>query len=203
MRPSERVFLYGGVAAALLMSLASHQPAPASARQASGGESAIRIATMDVYTVTERILQTPEFNDPLQSLVNGWQAKLGTIEQNLRDLSSKYQILPENDPERQNIAGQAKIKQQEYEEQRQTAAQEIETTRATQFSRAYQRARDGAATVANRQGYTHVIATRGGIERMNTTNVASTVQEILARPLIKGIPSDDITQAVLTEMNLQ
>jgi hypothetical protein len=48
-----------------------------------------------------------------------------------------------------------------------------------------------------------VIVTRGDQVKIASQSVAGAVQEILARPVIRGVPADDLTEAIIAQMNLQ
>lgn len=201
MRPIERVTIFGGIITALVLSLGLRgggTPAVASA----SGQDAYKIATVDSFLVAEKLMATDEFKKKLDETAAQWQQRASGIEKELQALDDRFKVLAPNSPQVAEIQKEAQAKQAEYQRLAQERTQDIEKLSSSQLVEVYRRIREGTAAVGDRLGYTHVIATRGFDKPIDTRTIAATLQELLARPLIKGRPSDDITKAVLAELKL-
>lgn len=201
MRPIERIAVFGGIITALVLSLGLRgggTPAIAS----GSAQDSYKFATIDSFLVAEKLMATDEFKKKLDETAAQWQQRASGIEKELQALDDRFKVLAPNSPQVAEIQKEAQAKQAEYQRLAQERTQDIEKLSSSQLVEVYKRIRETTAAVGDRLGYTHVIATRGFDKAIDTRTIAATLQELLARPLIKGRPSDDITKAVLTELKL-
>jgi hypothetical protein len=131
-----------------------------------------------------------------------WQVRADAIDKELKDLEDQFKVLPQNDPQVPVIQQKAQEKQAEMQKLAQDRQQDLEKMNSSQLIDAYRKVRESVLAVSDRQGYTHVFSQRAYDKPIETVTVATTLQELLARPLVRGVQADDITSLVLTEMKL-
>ncbi len=202
MRPSERLAIYSAIAVAILLALGSRNAGtPALALQ--GGQPAnARIASVDAYIVTERLMGTDELKKARETLSNDWVAKLRAIETDFADIDKQIALLTQNDPKYQELAKKAQQKQQDYQQSVGQRDQEIEKLNSSQLISCHQRVVEAVKELASKGGYTHVFTTRPSSRPIMTTTVGATLQEMLARPMMLGPTGDDLTESVLKSLKL-
>jgi Skp family chaperone for outer membrane proteins len=132
-----------------------------------------------------------------------WQSKAAAIEKDMKQIEDAFKVLPKDDPGIGQLQAQAGAKQQEYQRVAQDRQQDLEKINSSQLIESYKRIREATNTVGARMGYTHVFCNRSFDRPMETITVATTLQELLARPLVTGSQTDDITKAVMTELKLE
>ncbi|MBL9032173.1 MAG: OmpH family outer membrane protein [Phycisphaerae bacterium] len=204
MQRIERIVILGGVVAAILIALsASAGGGRALAWTPGEAPDSVKIATVDMYWVIEKIMAKDEYKKEREDVSATWTRKAQEIERQLKELDSTLQVLPQNDPQVQTILKQAQDRQAEYQRVQSDRQQELERLNSGQLINTYKTVRDVSAKVAERMGYSHVFCNRSSDRAINTTTVGATLQELLARPLIRGGDgADDLTKAVLQEMKL-
>lgn len=170
---------------------------------ASGAAQSVRLATLDIYQVIDRLLGLPDSKQAQKEFKDRWEPRLAALQRELRRLDADLQVVPQSDPRYQDLARSARERQGEYERLAQEYARETEAFSSRQLIEAYGRARQAAARVAERLGYTHVLATRSFDRPIAATTLGNTIQELLARPVMHGVAGDEITGAVLTELGLE
>ena len=200
MRPTERLVVFSGIIVAIVLALG---PRDGGNRALAGqGAENYKLATVDVYWAAEKYMGTEDLKKKRDDAVAMWQSKAQSIEKDLQQLEDNFKVLPPNDPQVPELQKQAQAKQQEYQKLAQDRTQDLEKINSGQLIEAYKKIREASDAVASRQGYTHVFCQRGWDKQIETVTVVTTIQEMLARPLIKGIATDDITNAVLAELKL-
>jgi Skp family chaperone for outer membrane proteins len=173
------------------------------AQPAAASESRdIRIGTVDIYLVSERIMQQEPYRVAREQGDAAYQRQLTAIEDELRQMETRLQALPQNDPQAQDIYTRAQTLQTDYQRIQQERQQELERINSRQLIDAFTQTRGAAADVARRGGYTHIISNRQFDRPIETTTVGATLQEMLARPVLLGIAQDDLTSQVLAELQL-
>jgi Skp family chaperone for outer membrane proteins len=202
MRQIEKLFLFAGVALAVTLSVGSHLAGtPAIAHERSAPRNAT-IATVDAYFVTDKLFASDELRKAREDLGKRWQDKMAALESDLRALEQQASTLSQTDPKLQELARQAQSKQDEYRQSSQQGQQEIEKLNSDQLIAAYNRTAETAKSLADKLGYTHIISTRSADRPIQTVTGSATLQEMLARPLIRGSAEDDLTKQVLAELKL-
>jgi hypothetical protein len=155
-----------------------------------------------MYWVMERLMATEPWKSKRDDTVKVWQTRADAIDKDLKELEDQFKVLPQNDPQIPAIQQKAQDKQAEMQKLAQDRQQDLEKLNSAQLVDAYRKVREAANAVAERLGYTHVFSQRGFDRVIETVTVATTLQELLARPLVRGVAADDLTPQVLTEMKL-
>jgi Skp family chaperone for outer membrane proteins len=200
MHRFERVLIVAALVASIV-AIVGTRGTPVALAQESPNQ-AVRIATVDIFEVIERIMQQDQYKLARESLSASWDQRAKAIESDLEALENQFKALRQGDPRAEEILRQAQAKQGEYQKLAQQRHEEIDKLSATQLVECFGKTREAARVVAERLGYSHAIANRSQEREIQGTTVSMTLQELLARPIVKGIPSDDITQAVLADLNL-
>ncbi len=201
MRPTERIAVFGGILAAILIALASRDGAGRA--QAAPAADAFKLGTVDVYLIVEKLMATEPWKSKREDTNKVWQNKGSILEKDLQQLEDQFKVLPQNSPQIPEIQKQATDKQAELQKLAQDRQQDLEKLNSGQLIDAYKKVRDAAVAVGDRMGYTHILCQRGYEKAIETVTVATTIQELLARPLVRGVASDDITKAVMAELKLE
>lgn len=207
MRKAERAFIYVGLAAALMLGLGWRGPGrPAYAgelipvRQPSGG--AMRLATADMLKIVEKMVKSDRYAPAREAFNKELTTKLEAMAGDLQALRAQIQASPQNAPETQTLMQNFQARGQEFEQARNEAANRSDEFNARQIAEAYKLVVETVEAQAKKAGYTHVLATRSGPPVLKSSNIAGTVQEMLARPLVVGQAADDLTKVVMDELKL-
>jgi Skp family chaperone for outer membrane proteins len=203
MRRIERIAVFGGLLAAIGLALSAHNPGSAAVAGPAPMADGVRFATVDAYLIVEKLMLQPEPKKARDDIAANWQAKASAIEKDLQNMERDLKVLPQNDPHAQEILQQAQAKQQEFQKLQQDRAQDLERINSQQLVQFYKQVRDSSAAVGERLRYTHVLNNRSFDKAIETNTVAATLQEMLARPVMVGVPADDITKQVMAELKLE
>jgi Skp family chaperone for outer membrane proteins len=201
MRPSERFLVLGGLILAIALALTG--PGRNAAIADSTSADTYKIGTVDVYVAIEKIMAKDDMKKAREDTSALWQSKAQAIEKEMKQLEDTFKVLPKDNPQLDDLTKQAQAKQAEYQKVAQERQQDLERLNASQLIESYKRVREATNAVAQRLGYTHVFCNRSFDRPMETVTVATTLQELLARPLVVGIAADDITKPVLGELKLE
>lgn len=212
MTRTHALFL-GGLAALLASMVLAFQAGSAAAAQPGGASGAtgggqpaaggpVRIATVDIYAIVEKLMQRPDYKKAQDDLKAKWDPKLEAIQKDFSRIDADLQMIPQNDPKYAQVIKAGRDKQAEYDKAVQDRQGEFEGLSARQLTESYSTARDAASRIAERQGYTHVFANRPPERAINASTLGASLQEFLARPLIKSPTGDDLTKAVASELKV-
>ncbi len=202
MRPIEKLGLYAGVGFAIVLGLSAHLAGTPAVAYQNDQPAATRIATIDAYVVTERLMAADDLKKARENLSNDWNTKLRGIEKEFSDIDQSLQLLTQSDPKYQDLVKKAQGKQQDYQQLIGQRDQEIEKLNSSQLIASHQRVVDTVKALAEKNGYTHVVSTRPMSRPIVTTTVGATLQEMLARPVMISPPADDLTKSVLESLKL-
>lgn len=204
MRKAERVLIYGGLVTAILLGLGWRGPehVALAAGAPVAPQADMRLATVDILKVVEKFVKSDKYAPARDAFNRDLTTKLKTMAEALDALRGQIQASPQNAPETQGLMQNYQQRAQEFDQERQKAAQASDEFNAKQIAEAYRIVMAAIDDISTKGGYTHVLATRGGPAVLKATNIAGTVQEMLARPLLKGNPADDLTKAVSDELKL-
>lgn len=200
MRAPSHLVVLAAAAAALLAAAAiyggtaSAQPPP--------GPVPTRIATADIYAVVEQLLKRDEYKKTNDELKAKWTTRLEGLQKEISKLESDLQVVPQSDPKYQDIFKVGQTKQAEFDRLYQDQLKEFESLSSKQLIDAYGKARDALNKIADAKGYSHVLATRSPDRVIQSTNLGNALQELLARPVVKCPPGDDLTKALADEMKV-
>jgi Skp family chaperone for outer membrane proteins len=160
-----------------------------------------RIARVDVYTISERIMQSPETLAAIEAVANQWREKLKPIQEDLNKLGAQLQTLPENDPTFEKLLAEGREKEAQGRQLEAQANAEVESTKAKLLIEAYSKIVAEAERLASAKGYTHVMGARSATKPIETDSVNIALQEMLARTVIVGPSEDDLTEQVAKALN--
>jgi Skp family chaperone for outer membrane proteins len=204
MTTLERIAVYSGLAVALGLGLASQQSGRvAHAEQGAAMAGEFKLATVDVLAVIARKLESAEYKQANTVNAEKYDSQLRGMLKELEDIRTRALSMAEGTEPRKALEAEFMQKNQKFEESRATAQQAVESFNTQQVAEAYRLIVEAANGMAQSRGYSHVIVTRGDQVKIASQSVAGAVQEILARPVIRGVPADDLTEAIIAQMNLQ
>lgn len=202
MRRAERIVLAGGLVAAVVIALWGRS-ADSRALAWSGEPGAVRLATLDVYTLAQELLQTETYKKPIEDVSTEWTPKLEAIRDEVVQLNRRMQVLAQSDPEYANAAGAFQAKQQEFQAMQQEAQNTLETRKAEMLGGAYRAIVEQAKALSAAGGYTHVFASRPPDHELLQANVNTVLQDMLARPIVVSDAADDLTEAARAALQLK
>lgn len=207
MRHIERIVVVGGVVLAYVFALNGQesQPPAGGERPAPAAAQGVRIATVDTFAVVEKILDKPNLKKAREDLASQWAARADVAERELDQLQERLQNMQPTDPQARQVFERAQQKQAEYQQLAQQRQDELERMNASQLIDAFKQIRGAAQAVSSRLGYTHVLSSRSESRSLTVDDVPTlggVLQELLARPVVVGVPADDITAEVMKELSL-
>jgi Skp family chaperone for outer membrane proteins len=174
----------------------------AAAQPAQAQQVSPRIATIDMYSIVEKVTQRPEYKKAQDEFKATWEPKIEAVRAEFRKIESDLQVLPQGDPKFQNALRAGQEKQAEFEKLLQDQNIEYEAMSSKHVVEAYALVREAASKLAERQGYTHLFVTRPPERPIPAETLGNTLQELLARPILMSPAGDDLTKAVASELNV-
>lgn len=208
MKNVERVVVFSGLAISIALGLGYRgvgTPAVANSAATSVVADGAKIATVDVLAVVERLASSDRYTPAREQKAKSLAAPIEQINKELDTLRTEITAIPDfqNNAEAQPKIQQFQQKSQNLETLRQTAQNELESFNVAQLQEAYKIAIDTTNAIAGTRGYTHVFATKPFDAKMTSINVNGVLQEMLARPVVRTNPADDLTDAVIKELKLE
>ena len=174
--------------------------APAAATSQPTG--AVRIATVDVLSIVERMILSDALRNPRERFFADTDAPLQALANELRDMQARAQGIAQDSPEFQALSEQFNTRSNEFQIKNREASLAKDRFSTLQVSEAYARVINAAQALAQANGYTHVLASRTGDPTLRSSTVPNAVQEILARPVLIGIPGDDLTERLAKDLGV-
>lgn len=175
---------------------------PALAQDTAQPAAPTRIATLDVFGIIEKLVQSDRYlpareanNKEKRDMLDKMVAELEALQQ---ELQTADQTAPDFQPKLQVF----EQKRQEFSQAQQTAQADVEKFNTAQLIEAYGLIVDAADKIALERGYSHVVSSRPPRAENKADNLGAGLQEILARGVIRSPLSDDITAAVSAELKL-
>jgi Skp family chaperone for outer membrane proteins len=162
----------------------------------------VRIASVDILDVVERMVLSDKYKPSRDAFTEAQRTSIQPLIAELQALAQQGQTTPQGTPEFQTLVQQYTEKQQALQMKNEEAQNAIAQFEAKQVGEAYGLVSGAASRMAERMGYTHVFATRSDTD-IRSNNVPGVVQEILAHPLVAYPKGDDLTQALITELQLE
>ena len=163
-----------------------------------------RTASVDIVGMLQEMLRTPDYAEPREAVREASIAELATMEDNLRRMSQELQLIPPTEQARgQALYGQLQQAQQQYQEASRIKSEEYLAFSGEQAAEVYTIIYAAVDAVAEREGYTHVFATRPGGVLDDTNNLNAVTQGMLARPLVRFPAEDDLTDKVRAEIGYE
>mgnify|MGYP000107535689 CR=1 FL=1 len=208
MKTRERLFVYGALLACIILALRPQfaTTAAASTRSASamvGAEPvSARIATCDVYELVEKFVTGERFDAPRKAEEERIRLRMKPLEDELVALENELKDADPKDEAAQEKARTFQRKRSEFALLRGKAQQDYTDFVAKQYVNAFEEVKSSAAAVAERLGYTHVIASRTAEKEIKTTDPERLVEAFLGRPITVAPEGSDITEEVKADLKL-
>lgn len=204
MRSLQRVVVslgvVGAIGAAGLLGAWSQEAKPdAPARQ----PAAVRIATADVLGLVERMVMSERYRPAAEAFMNEQNGKLKPLEEELDAMQKRGATLAPGSPDLEALGKQFDQKRDEYQRARQEAFAKIDAFNTGQVREAYRLVLEAVDQLSQQLGYTHVLASRTGSPTIRSDNVNGALQEMLARPVAKSDPADDLTDRLIRQFKLE
>lgn len=165
--------------------VARSEPAPA------------RIATCDVYEIMQALVESEKYKPIRQAGQEKARTELKEIAEQIRVLEQQLKSMDPKDEKGLEVFREFNSKKELFAERQ----VELDEFLGDQFVAAYEEVQKAADAVGEREGYTHVIATRRRGEKL-PNNMEQVTQQVLSRPVLRSPATDDITDRVLAELKL-
>ena len=211
MHTKERLFVYSALLACAILALrpslspnAVVAAPPAAPPQSAAGEPLpARIATCDIYEIVEKIVVGDRFEGPRKVEEERLGARLKPLEEELTAMEAGLKTA---DPADEAAQEQARVFQQrgkDYSLLRGQSQQDYTDFVGAQYVQAFDQARESAAAIARRLGYTHVIASRTSEKQIKASDPERLIEAFLGRPVTVAPEGTDITDEVKAELKLK
>lgn len=162
----------------------------------------VRLATLDSLAVVEKLVLSDKYAPARDALALEKNKAMEPLAKTMDDILAKAKLLQNGSPELQTLQQQYQQAERQLEQLGAAAKQELEALNVKQISEAFTTVNESAAALADKLGYTHVIASRTGPTALRSSTVNLAVQEMIARTVIKAPAEDDITQKLIEELGL-
>lgn len=205
MRSTERIVIYVGLLAAVLLGLGAREGAAARATPVGAPlDTPVRLATVNVYSIAEAMMRLPELSAARDEVAKQFNTKLDTIRNDMMQMRAQLQGMQQTDPKARDLYAAYQRKEQEGQTEGRNGTRALEVMNAKQYAECYDKILAAADALAEKGGYTHVINSRAReVKVVDQNNPASLYQEVLARPIVRGPAADDLTDEVMAELKLQ
>lgn len=179
-----------------------------------------KIATADTLLVLQALWERTDLESARRSLaeelntaLSAKQVEVSSSEEMLRQLGESSRVrwaaLPDGDPEKSAIEASYRTNEefhnqrvQAFEQMRTEAEQKVDTQRSNQLRECFQTLKAAIATIAQREGYSHVISHSNNEEQFITYGFDGVLQGIRDRPVIFAPAGTDLTDALLAELGV-
>jgi Skp family chaperone for outer membrane proteins len=204
MKSAERLVIYTGLALCLVMGMANSVLTPSAiATPAAGSADAPKIASVDVLSIVERVIASEPYSKPREDNQKAQLERLKPLNDELTKMSEELKGMKEDAASFRPLLKVLEDKNSAFMNVRNEAANQVEAFNTQQVAEAYAKVSEAAAAMAQSRGYSHLFASKAGATKINSVNIPGAVQEMLARPLLRGVAADDLTDALVKEMNLE
>lgn len=204
MKNTERMVVYAllGLCIVLTLSVRSSGGRAAVASVWLEPDAAVKIAVCDVYGVTERLVESERFKPDRESEEKRLREALEPMQRELTELQREIDGMDPSQESTQAKAREFRAKREAYVVAEQQATMAFRSFVARQFLEAFEVARQSTVAVAERAGFTHVIASRDPSRKIETLNPERIVEAFLGRPVILSPKGTEITEDVLADLRL-
>ena len=199
MRKTTRNLAFGlGIAAALTTGWLVATPRAAAS---AAPESSKLIATVDVISLIEGRLGQADLVAARKAELDRLTTEVDRVQKELEELENQADTMDRNSPEFAQLFQTYQQKQQDLQSLLTQSRAAWDSFSAKQAAALYLEIRDAVDAVAQREGYTYVVASDS--ERGLGDNLAGYVavsQQVLGRPLLHGPAGADLTELVREEL---
>lgn len=222
MSSNRHRILSAGVCVAIVLAAGAAMLAPTAPARPwmASAPTEARIATADTLLVLQALWEQPELDRArrdmavqLNQALSAKQAEVtaseSQLQESLRLNQARWAALPENDPERTVIERAFETQQmfhnqrvEAYDTLRMEAQERVDAQRAGQLRDCYARLRAAVGVIAQREGYSHVIAHASYDAQLETFGFDGVLQGIRDRPVVFAPGGTDLTEALLAELGV-
>ncbi|MFN0011281.1 MAG: hypothetical protein ACKVS8_06505 [Phycisphaerales bacterium] len=207
MRYSERLILLSCVAASLALASAAYLNAGAGQAAYARGSlgEPTRIATCDVFRVTDALLRVEPYDGLLKVEQEKANVVLQPLDQELQGLQTELQALgaAANEPANREKVQTFQRKREDYFRKRGEMQAAFDTSVSKINFEALLAARQQAKATGEKLGYGLVIATRELDAAKPPDSPAAFSITALSSPLVRIVPEDDITERVIADLGVR
>lgn len=207
MQSSKRLAMAGGIVAVLAAAALAGVFA-GRATAAGGGPfgarvepSAAKVATCDIYGVTDALIKSDRFRPDIEAEGDKMKKELEPLEKELQEMAEKLRGMNPQEKDAQDYYREFQKKQQEGQAKQQKLGNDVQRFIARKYIEAYKLVKASCEAVAKDGGYTHVVASRTK-EEIQTDNPQQVVEALLARPVVVSPEGTDITDDVKKDLKL-
>lgn len=205
MNTTERFVVYSGLAVAILVGVSGHVPGSSGMAVARPGIAADgpKVASIDVLAVVERMVSSETYKSQRDAYETEQAKKLQPLADEMKKIQEDAKDLKEESEKFKTLSKDFGEKNNQFQQLRSEAANQVEIYNTNQVGEAYRLVLEAATKLSDSLGYTHVFASKNGSATITSRNIPGAVQEMLARPLIKGVAADDLTERLIKELKLE
>jgi Skp family chaperone for outer membrane proteins len=161
-----------------------------------------RVATVDLLTLLEDMLQTEDYKPARDAFREEWEGRVTELQNQLQQIQQEIQMGGQGNPNLMQLQRRYQETGYQFQQLSQQAAYEFDQFNADQAAEAYKILNENAASLAEGMGYTHLIASREEAEITERGNLATVTQEILARPIVIAPQGDDLTDRLREKLSI-
>jgi Skp family chaperone for outer membrane proteins len=188
--------------AVVLAGVALLVAAPVSARYQNGNSASNGIATVDLLTLLEDMLQTEDFKPSRDAYREEWESRLDELQQRLQQIETELRMSSPQDPNVRALQQQYQQTGFEFQQVQREASMGFDQFNAEQAAEAYGTLHTAAVGLAEELGYSHLVVSREQGEITERGNLATVTQEILARPIVLSPDADDLTARLRERLSI-
>jgi Skp family chaperone for outer membrane proteins len=210
MRTTERTVVYGLLFLALALGVGAWvDRGPGGAALAVGGASPARaepapakVATCDVYKAMQKLFESDRYAPARQAEHDKAEAELKPQADELQTMRNQLVNADPKDEKAQVAAREFQTKSQAFRKRESELERAYQVFMGKQFVECYELGRASAGTIAQKEGYTHVVACRGRLETIVAEDPGTLMEQFLGRPVLSFPGDQDITDKVLADLKL-
>lgn len=161
------------------------------------------IATVDVFSLLEGGLVTPERESERQAESDRLEARTQALQDRLAQIEAQAGAMDQNSPQFAQLFQMYQQIQQQLQQANNANRTAIDAMIARQANEVYLEIRDAIDALAEAQGYTYVLTSasdRSLGEGDDLPGYFTVSQRVLGRPLLHGATGHDLTEAVRDEL---
>lgn len=178
---------------------------PAAAAPAAAPASSSRVATVDVYKISARLVGTDIYIKKMEARRDELKKRIDPMDKELRDLADRLKAFgPDNkSPEADAAAKMFQAKQQDLLKLSQGLDREMDTFVTLTNFEAYQQVVREAQALAKAKGFTYLIASRPSDDTTPPSSAGAFMQSIMSRPVLMSPADADLTAELFKLLKLE
>ncbi len=164
---------------------------------------AFSIGTVHVSRIMEALLRSDKFSSERDDFNTARQKKGAEFESRYKEMVEKAQAIDKASPEFPAMREQFQAFQQEFTQWNEGAERELRELVTQQYQSAYSNLREAVEVVADRRKIDLVMRFVPATEKIVAGDESAIAQQLLARTFLRFPESIEMTEDVLSEMNIQ